>query len=136
MRDGYDIVERSGETRVRAWGRNERELFQRALLGLSLVLRPDTGSKNEAKVSVLLRIQGEGLSDVLSRFLSAALFEADMRNAVFSALHIVHFSPEEIECELLGRTVEDFEETVGACILHEVTRTQNGWEAEFTALTL
>lgn len=136
MKDGYDIFEKNGETTVRAWGNTERELFSHSLLGIAAMIRPDVSLKRKT-VHVRAHIHGDGLSETLSNFLSHVLFENEMHNAVFSALDVIHFSPSEIECELIGKEVDHVEEEVSAISLvgKGVERRVSGrWEVEFVPI--
>lgn len=136
MREGYDIFEKNGETVVRAWGKTEQDLFSHALLGLAVLIRPEVSPKGKT-VHVRAHIHGDGLSETLSHFLTHVLFENEMHSAVFSALDSIHFSPNEIECELTGKEVDHVEEEISAIsfIGEGAERVNDRWEVEFTALT-
>lgn len=132
---GYDIFEKNGETVVRAWGKTERELFSHSLLGLAALLRPDIAPKTKT-ARVRAHVHGGTLSDMLSKFLSHVLFENEMHNAVFSAFDVIHFSPNEIECELIGKEVDHLEEEISAIsfIGKGVERVNDRWEVEFVPI--
>lgn len=128
----YDIFEKNGETVVRVWAATERELFSHALLGLAAVIRPDVSPKGH-RISVRAHTHGDGISEMLLKFMEHVLFENEMHNAVFSGMEIIHFSPNEIECELIGKEVDHLEEEVGAISLvgKGVERVDDRWEVEF-----
>ena len=112
MKDGYDIFERGGATCLRVWGRDEKDLFSRALLGLAAVVRPDVSPPGGEETRIRVHVHGEDLGETLERFLSQVVFENEMHDAVFSAMDIIFFSHQEIECELIGRKIEHTEEHV------------------------
>ncbi len=112
MKDGYDITEGARGFRLRVWGRDERELFSHALLGLAAVMRPDVAPLGGKTVKVRTHVRGENWLDTLIRFLQHAAFECEMHGAVFSAMDIIELGPHEIECELIGKAVERFEEEI------------------------
>lgn len=131
MRDGYDILEKEKEFFVRVWGGTERELFSRALLGLAAVMRPDLASGGKL-VSLRLYAHGENLRALLQKFLSQVIFESEMHNAIFSAMNVIELTLEEIECELIGKGAEHFEEEVIGIEPLRLERLDGGrWEAEF-----
>jgi SHS2 domain-containing protein len=137
MNQGYDIFEQKGKTIVRAWGKTENELFSHALLGLAALIRPDV-APNTKTVTVRAHIHGDSFSDTLSKFLSHVLFENEMHQAVFSAMDVIILAPLEIECELVGREVEHYEEDIeGVTLLgNGITRTANGLEVQFSPIQI
>ncbi|MBI3627788.1 MAG: archease [Candidatus Sungbacteria bacterium] len=108
----HDIFERGGITHIRVIGETERELFQNALLGLAALVRPDVAPIQGTTVKVRAHVHGGTWTETLEKFLLHVIFENEMHNAVFSAMHIIHLSPQEIECELIGKTVEQVEEDI------------------------
>ncbi|MBI2096845.1 MAG: archease [Candidatus Sungbacteria bacterium] len=134
MRDGYDIFERDEITHIRAWGTTERELFQRALLGLAVFVRPDVAPEKGRGVHIRAHIHGENFSDTLERFLSHVLYESEMHDAVFPAMHVIHLTSQEIECELVGKKIDHREEEAEGVKLTSggIEKRDGQWEVEFT----
>jgi|SRR3989338_3673482 len=112
MKDGYDIREGAKGFRLRVWGRDERELFSRALLGLAAVMRPDVAPSGGKTVKVRAHVRGNNWAETLLNFLKHTAFECEMQGAVFSAMDIIELGPNEIECELVGKAAERFEEEI------------------------
>lgn len=133
MREGYDIFEKGGEIVVRAWGNTEQDLFSHALLALAALIRPDVSPKGKM-VRVRAHIHGDGISETLSKFLAHVLFENEMHSAVFSAIDIIYFSPNEIECELTGKETDHVEEEIGGISLlgSGVEHNAGKWDVSFT----
>lgn len=119
---------------MRAWGSNERELFSRSLLALAGVLRPDVLSLHAPDMTLRILVSGNGPADLLQKFLSRVLFESEMQDSVFPAMHIIECAPEEIDCELIGKAVDHFEEEMenARIVVTDMKRpSPSRWEAEF-----
>ena len=138
MKDGYDITEGVRGFRLRVWGRDERELFSRALLGLAAVMRPDVAPSSGKAGRVRVHIRGDNWAETLLNFLRHAAFECEMQGAVFSAMDIIELGPNEIECELVGKTVERFEEEIDHihCLSEGIRKTPERLEVELRAAVL
>lgn len=132
MSHGYDIFTREGKTLLYVSGKNERELFSHALLGLAAFLRPDVAPTYRKRVKVRAHLHAPTLSLLLQKFLSHVLFENEMHDTVFSAMDIIVLSPEEIECELTGVLVDHTEEHIEDIVLGSkgIERFPDHWEAE------
>lgn len=112
MKDGYDVYAKDDHIHVRVWGKDARELFSRALLGLAAVSRPDIAPQGGKTVRIRAHVHGKDMADTLERFLAHIVFESDMHDAVFSAADFIVVSEKEVECELIGKTVEHKEEEI------------------------
>lgn len=110
MRKIFDISDRHERSRVSVEAADVREIYDTALASLASFVRPDVSTIRGNLLPTRVHVRGKDFSETMENFLSRALFENDMQSAVFFASHIIHCSQQEIECELLGKRIDHWEE--------------------------
>jgi SHS2 domain-containing protein len=112
IKDGYDIHVRSDDIQARVWGKEEKDIFERALVALAAAHRPDVTPNNNKTVTIRIHIHASDPTNLLERFLSHVIYEGEMHSALFSAMHVARLTTNEIEAELIGKEIDHKEEEI------------------------
>ncbi len=109
---------------MRAWGDTLESLFLDAAKGLMSVLRRGVKS-NKQKVKRNIKLQSADRTALLVDFLNEILSLAQTNKEIYSEVVLKKLSETEIEAELDGTPVENFDEDIKAVTYHEAEVKQN-----------
>jgi len=127
----YEILEHKADLKIRAFGKDKKELFFNALLGMSESIKAEV-KKPEEKIKRRIKIKSGDLATLLVDFLSEALYLSQAEKEVFFDIIFKRLTNQELKGELIGQKVERFNEDIKAVTYHqlEVKQNQNGnWQA-------
>ena len=121
----YEILEHRGDFKIRVFGKDKKELFLNALLGMNAGFRPEIcscllpGSKHIRKIKSL------DLNALLVDFLSEILYLIQTNKEIYNDVKFIKFIDTELEVELSGQKVESFGEDIKAVTHHGLDICQN-----------
>lgn len=124
----YEILEHKADLKIRAFGKDKKELFLNMLKGITESQRAE---KLKTKARRQIKIKSLDLSALLVDFLSEALYLSQVNKEVYFDINFKKFSNTEIKGELIGQKVKRFGEDIKAVTYHslEIKRTEKGiWE--------
>lgn len=114
----YEILEHKADLKIRAFGKDKRDLFLNTLLGMVSGLRPETiNHKSEIRRIKIKSLDTEAL---LVDFLSEILYLIQTNKEIYNKVKFIKFTDREIEAELFGQKVERFGEDVKAVTHHDL----------------
>lgn len=126
----FKILEHKADLKIRVFGRNKKELFKNALIGMSSGLRPKVKTQ-KSKVKTI-KIQSPDLNALLVDFLSEVLYLTQVNKEIYNTAKFKKFSTQKIEAEISGKKVERFGEDIKAVTHHNLDihqREDGSWEA-------
>lgn len=122
--EGYEVLEHTGDVKIKAYGSTKGELFENAMLGMVSLLMPKLKTKNE-KVKKTIKVISTDLNALLVDFLSEVNYLRQVNREVYEKVNFITFSDRELKAELEGSKVEEFGEDIKAVTFHDLDIHQN-----------
>ena len=114
----YEILEHTGDVKIRVFGETPDGLFQNALLAMNEILKPKIkGQRSKVRN---IEITSTDLNALLVDFLSEINYLRQVNREVYDKVKFTKFSAVKVEAELNGRKVEEFGEDIKAVTFHEL----------------
>lgn len=126
----YELLPHTADIKIRAFGRDERELFANALLGMSEIQKAEVEGDEEIKREI--KVAADDLPSLLVDFLNEALYLSLVNQEVYPEIELMNFSRTGLSGELLGKRVKSFGEDIKAVTYYalKISRNKDGlWEA-------
>lgn len=114
----YEILEHRADLKVRAFGKDKKELFLNMLLAMAESQKPEIKSKGKIKKQI--KIKSPDLPALLVDFLNEVLYLSQTNKEVYSSIIFKKFTDKEIKGELIGQEVERFGEDIKAATYHNL----------------
>jgi len=125
----FEILEHTADLKIKAFGKDKKELFENAMLGMQKILRPKIKNK---KVETKIKIEAEDLPALLVDFLSEINYLNEVNQEIFEKTKFEKFSDRKIEARVFGRKVDRFGLQIKGVTFHDldVHQREDGiWEA-------
>lgn len=125
----YKTLEHTADIKIRAFGKDKKELFQNALLGMQNVLRVKS---QRTTVKRKIKIESSDLVALLVDFLSEVNYLNETNYEVYDQIKFKKFSDKKLAGEILGKKVSSFGLVIKGVTYHdlEVHQRKDGlWEA-------
>ena len=140
----YEILEHTGDVKIKAYGKSKEELFQNAMEGMFKILNPKSpasirrrgeagkgpaspqfqrGEQNPKRRTV--RIESSDSDALLVDFLSEINCLRQVHSEIYNEVKFMKFSDTVLQAKLQGREVEEFGEDIKAVPFHELDIRQN-----------
>lgn len=121
----YEILEHTGDAKIRAFGKTKEELFLNALKGMMALLKPKIKNQKSKPKIRKIKITSPDVNSLLVDFLSEVNYLVQTRCEVYEDATFVKLSDTEVEAQLYGRAVEEFGEEIKAVTHHGLEIRQN-----------
>jgi len=112
----YEILEHRADLKIRAFGQDLKELFENVMVGMQSALRAKVKSQ-KSKVKNI-KIKSSDLSSLLVDFLSKINYLNEVNKEVYNSIRFINFSNHELEGEISGKKVENFELIIKGVTYH------------------
>lgn len=125
----FEVLEHKADLKIRAFGRDRKELFLNMMIGMIESMRPGVIEKGEKRE---IKINSPDLEALLVDFLNGVLYLSQVNREVYNNVKFTKFTNVEIEGELIGQKVERFGEDIKAVTYHnlDIHQRKDGiWEA-------
>ena len=119
----YEILEHTGDVKIKVYGNTKEELFENAMLGMMAVSKPKPKVQNPKQKSI--KIQSPDINTLLVDFLSEVNYLRQVDREVYERVRFTKFSDVDLEGELEGYEVEEFGEDIKAVTFHDLEIHQN-----------
>lgn len=136
----FEVLSHKADLKIRAYGKDLKELFRNALRGMFLSIGPiieehdeTEGGSNNEQCWREIDISAPDCELLLVDFLSEALYLSSVNKEAYLDIEISEISETNIEGTLNGVQIEDFESGEIKAVTHhelKVERTEDGWIAE------
>ena len=117
----FQILPHTADLRLKVYGKDLPELFGNAALGLAHVLYKDAEKKIKlARGAEKIVVEADGAETLLVSFLNQILSLSNINKKVYPKVKVLYFSPQKLEAQFSGITVDGFDEDIKAVSYHEV----------------
>ncbi len=126
----YEILEHKADLKIKAFGKDKKELFSNMLLAMAESQKPEIKGKQKNKRQI--KIKSLDLAVLLVDFLSEALYLSQVNKEIYFDINFKKFSNTEIKGELIGQKVARFGEDIKAVTYHGLDihqKKDKTWEA-------
>jgi len=138
----FEILPHTADIKIRAYGKNKKELFRNALIGMFQSIHPIiAGCKTENNRVVcdalpehhIIELKASDEESLLVDFLSEVLYLSDVHNEAYLDVTIDELTDTSIKATIHGIAVTGFEVVeIKAVTYHElvIKKDDGGWVAE------
>lgn len=126
----YEILEHKADLKIRAFGKDKKELFLNMLFGMAESQKSEI--KSEEIINREIEVKSPDLETLLVDFLSEVLYLTQVNKEIYKEARFKKFTDAEIEGELIGKKAERFGEDIKAVTHHslDIHKKEDGtWEA-------
>lgn len=123
----FEILPSAVDMRLRVWGKTLQELFCNALCAMASCLKPEAlaSAARGKRVTHTIAIEAVDISSLLVEFLSEAITQTYIQNAVFTGAAFTEFGENFLKGRLAGVAVGELEKEIKAVSYHEVDIKKN-----------
>ncbi len=125
----YEVLSHTADLKIKAYGKDEKELFSNALLGMSENMKPELKEeKSEREIEVASLDKAALLVD----FLNEVLYLSQTNKEAFFKVDFSEFSETSLKGRISGKKAKKFGEDIKAATYHNlnIRQKQNKlWEA-------
>ena len=114
----FEILEHRTDLIIRAFGKDRKELFLNALLGMAKSQKPTI--KNKEKIRRKIQVKSLDLSALLVDFLNEVLYLSQVKKEVYTEIKFEKLSDKELKGEIIGSRIERFGEDIKAATHHDL----------------
>jgi len=118
----YEILEHKADLKIRAFGKDLKELFENAMIGMFENAKYEGGGR---KIKKEIKVSSLDLLSLLVDFLSEALYQSQINKEIYNDIKFTKLIDTELEAELIGQKVERFGEDIKAVTYHNLEIKQN-----------
>lgn len=125
----FEILEHKADLKIRAFGKDLKELFLNTMIGMFEGARYE-GGKNE--IAREIKISSLDLPSLLVDFLSEILYLVETEKEVYQKVNFKEFSEKDIEAELIGKKLKRMGVHIKAVTYHglDIHQKKDGsWQA-------
>ena len=125
----FEILPHTADVRLKVFGKTKEELFKNAMLGMAKILAKSPKSKLKIKnfppkadqpLVEKLKIKSPDINSLLVDFLSEVLYQSQINHAVFKEVNFSNFKETELEAEISGFKIGEFDNDIKAVTYHEL----------------
>jgi len=132
----FEILAHTADVRIKAFGHTGEELFQNAVLGLNSILAKEEKKRFIPQNYEKIKIQGPDINVLLVSFLNEILTRSQINKKIYKKVKFLKFGEKELEAQIFGETVQNFDEDVKAVTYHDTKIQKNKRNIFETTLTL
>jgi SHS2 domain-containing protein len=119
----FEILSHTADLRIKAMGKDTKELFSNMLKGLSSVMVGEVKDNEFKKKKITVKSQD--IKALLVDFLNEVLYQSYIEKEIYTDVNFKKFSDQQIDAELIGRSVKRFNEDVKAATYHNLEFSKN-----------
>ncbi|MEK7123435.1 MAG: archease [Patescibacteria group bacterium] len=125
----FEILEHTADLKIRSFGKTKEDLFKNSLFGMSFVQKTELPAGE--KIFIKLKIESADAAALLIDFLSEVLTQSQINRAVFYNADFSKLSDTELEAEIKGVKIAEFDEDIKAVTYHgaEIVQKDGVYEA-------
>jgi len=126
----YQILEHKADLKIRAFGKNQEEVFSNLLYGMIEAMRPELKEPEESSIKTI-EVKSFDLPALLVDFLSEALYQIQADKEVFKDIQFDKITETELKAKVIAKKVQGFGEEVKAVTHHdlEIIKDNSTWRA-------
>lgn len=114
----YEILEHTGDAKIRVLGKTRKELFLNAMLGMNALLKPKISAQKSKKRKIVITSPNTNI--LLVDFLNEVNYLRQVNMEAYDSVTFKELSGTKLNGELEGYRVEEFGEDIKAVTFHEL----------------
>ena len=125
----YEVLEHTADLKIRVFGKDKKELFRNALLGMQKALRPRI---REKRTETTIEIKSEKLDLLLVDFLSEINYLNEVNQEIYQSIRFRELTNSKIQADLFGKKVQRFGMQIKGVTFHDLNvhqKEDKSWEA-------
>lgn len=124
----FEILEHISDLKIRVFGKDKKELFENAMIGMFKAARYKEIPNSYAKTKI--NVSGEDLSLLLVNFLSEVLYFCETKKEIYQKIVFKKFSEKNIEAVLIGKKLKRMGVEIKGVSYHNLKIIKNkNWKA-------
>jgi SHS2 domain-containing protein len=126
----YKILEHKADLKIRAFGKDKKELFENVMIGMENALRAEIKKSKPKKRKI--KVKSLDLETLLVDFLSEILYLNQTKREIYQKIKFKKLFGPEIEAEIFGKKVKNFGLDIKAVTYHDLDihqRKDGTWQA-------
>ncbi len=123
MTKQFEILPHTADVRLKVFGKTKKELFKNALLGMAEILKKSASKSDfetRSPTSNLIKVHSPDINSLLVDFLSEVLYQSQINHVLYGEAKFSKFSDNELEAEISGFEIDEFDEDIKAITYHEL----------------
>ncbi len=123
MTKQFEILPHTADVRLKVFGKTKKELFKNALLGMAEILKKSASKSDfetRSPTSNLIKVHSPDINSLLVDFLSEVLYQSQINHVLYGEAKFSKFSDNELEAEISGFEIDEFDEDIKAVTYHEL----------------
>ena len=131
MKKIFEILEHQTDLKIKAFGKNLKEVFRNSMIAMVESMRPEIDFSFKKTFQRKIKIKSFDLDSLLVDFLNEILYLIQTNKEIYKKIEFLKFKKFEIEANLYGEKVKRFGLEIKAATYHdlEIKRTKDGWYA-------
>jgi len=127
----FELLEHTADIKMRVFGTSIEEVFKNAAYGMACIQKEGIEDQ-ELKIQKTIEIESIDIESLLVDFLSEILTLSDTYQEAYPKVSNIKIKDKKINAEILGFSVDHFDEDIKAATYHEVKIEEKNrkWEAE------
>jgi SHS2 domain-containing protein len=121
----FEILSHTADLRLRIFADSPEELFRTGLEGMASIIKKDTCAAEGKKIKRRIALSSVDRTSLLVDFLSEVLTLSQTKRAVFCDINFKRFTETELDAEISGFRVKEFDEDIKAVTYHEANVKKN-----------
>ena len=117
MTKPFEFLPHTADVRVKVFGGTYQELFKNAMLVMAEMLK---NQKSQKLLKEKISVKSQDINSLLVDFLSEVLYRSQVHRAVFQEVKFLKFKDTELEAEIYGFKVDEFDEDIKAVTYYEL----------------
>ncbi len=128
-----NFLDKKNDIRVKITAKTPEELFLEAVEGLSFSLNKKRVKSTEPSLTLPIKVSSIDINSLLVDFLSEVLYQSDINKAVFPEIKLKRFTNSQIEADISGYYVNNFDKNIKSIDYRDVRVIRNAdnlWQTE------
>ena len=113
----YEILEHKADLKIRVHGKDKKELFENAMIGMFKSARYE---KEDREMKRKIKVSSLDLPSLLVDFLSEALYLSEVNQEVYNNIQFTKFGDKNLEGILLGKKLKRIGVVIKGVTYHDL----------------
>jgi SHS2 domain-containing protein len=128
----FEILEHKADLKIRVFGKDLKELFENAMIGLFESAQYESETKPTEKIKREIKISSSDLPSLLVDFLSEVLYLSEVNQEVYNKIMVKKLDEKNIEGILSGKKLKRMGVVIKGVTYHDLDihqKEEGSWEA-------
>lgn len=133
VKNKFVVLDHTPDVKIKVVGETLEDLFLKAGEGLAHLLYRNYASSSIAQSIISIKVSSVDVNSLLVDFLSEILYQSEIHKLVFFKIKMKHFTNSNLQANLSGRQVHEFDRNIKFVTYHgvRILRGSDGlWQTE------